>query len=233
MIISRKYTVFLVGIVFSIFCVPYLRINAGIKTNIAFGTLGAVVGGYLGAQKYCGNSVKDVALFLKEVCKNPNQMGAMGPCSPYVGRAVIGCIPKKVVGIPRRFLEVGAGTGAISEQLIKNIDEDDTVDLVEMQKLLCDLLTKKFCSTIKDATQVKVHCMPIQKFKSEHKYDSILITVPFLACPFDVVKDIWEHVVPLLADGGTVSYVWHAGLIPVKTKLLEFFNKEKKKNLQK
>ena len=233
MIVLRKYTVAVLSVVLGVFCLPHGSVSAGTKTTASVGTFGMFVGGYLTAQLCCGNSLADVGMFLNELRKNPSEMGALGPCSPYVGRAVVGCIPEKIVGVSRKFLEVGAGTGAISAQLIRSIEADDTVDLVEMQKPLCEMLTKKFCATKKGAEQVKVHCMPIQQFKSAHKYDSILISVPFLACPFEVVKDIWEHVLPLLADGGTVSYVWHAGLIPVKTKFLEIFNPEKKKEFEK
>ena len=93
--VFSKNILLIVSVVLGMFGVFQQPVNAGKAANVGLGAVGVCVGGYLTAQLCCGNSLTDVGMFLNELRKNPEEMGALGPCSPYVGRAVVSCIPKK------------------------------------------------------------------------------------------------------------------------------------------
>ena len=178
------------------------------------------------ASALAGNSWQDIQYFFKEIAKNPAQMGAAFPCSKHLAKASIAHLPPRLDGKPRRFLEVGAGTGVVTAQFVKQLQPGDTLDLVELQAPLCEILKKKF-GYIKG---VSVHCTPVEEFNPTEKYDAIVMTVPFNSLPFGLVKTIWSHVIGLLADKGTVSYVSYLGLPKIKTMSLSGL---KKKDFQK
>ncbi|MBM3894502.1 methyltransferase domain-containing protein [Candidatus Dependentiae bacterium] len=197
------------------------------KSAKTLGVVAVLSALYVGAQLYCGNTLNDVWMFAKEFAKNPREMGGFGPCSPYLGDAATACIQAKQIGQkPRRFLEVGPGTGSVTRRLVKKMVPGDTLDLVEMQPELCRSLEREFCSPEYKDFNIAVHEKMIQDFKPSEKYDSIVITVPFNAFPAAVVKDIWAHVLRMLADGGTVSYVAYCQMD--KLKKMEYFFDAKK-----
>lgn len=170
-----------------------------------------------------GNSLSDLMFFGKEIAKNPAQMGAGFPCSKYLARASIANLPERVNDKPRKFLEVGAGTGIVTAEFIKELFPGDSLDVIELQQPLCDVLTKKFGET----PGVTVHCTPIEKFNPGQKYDAVVMTIPFNSLPFELVKTIWTHVIKnLLADGGTISYIFYP-MIPTLTKIALTGNKKK------
>jgi phosphatidylethanolamine/phosphatidyl-N-methylethanolamine N-methyltransferase len=235
MLLCRKKNLSLGLLLVSLFMVTPSRpgvVSKVAKTTVA---ISVFVAAYVGAQLACGNSLEDVVMFAKEFYKNPDQMGGFGPCSPYLGEAAVDSIPRKKIGSgPLRILEIGSGTGSVTRQLMKRISSGTVVDLVEMQPDLCEMLKKEFCSEkYKDFT-VNVHCKMIQDFKPEYKYDSIVCTVPFNSLPSSIVKEIWQNVLNLLVDGGTVSYVAYCQMDKL-AKLKKLFNPERladyKKNL--
>ena len=175
-----------------------------------------------------GNSPEDLMHFGQEILKNPAQMGAGFPCSKYLAKASIAQIPACSNGKNRKFLEVGAGTGVVTSKFVKKLQPGDTLDVVELQEPLCEILSKKF-SHIEG---VKVHCTPIEEFNPGKKYDTIIMTVPFNALPFALVKTIWTHVISLLADGGTLSYIYDPGLQTLKKMALSGAEKEDFQNIQ-
>jgi phospholipid N-methyltransferase len=188
---------------------------------------------YLGVQLAFGNTLNDVWMFAKEFVKKPLEMGGFGPCSPHLGDAAVACVPSKEIGRkPRRFLEVGSGTGSVTRRLVKKLAPGDTLDLVEMQPELYEMLKREFVDSAEyKEFNISAHCKMIQDFKPAEKYDSIIITVPFNSLPSFVVKEIWASVLSMLADGGTVSYVAYCQMDKlIKTKYL--FNKEKTRDYE-
>jgi len=227
MLFNKRKNLSLGLLLVSLFMVTPSRPGKVSKAAKTVGAISILVAAYVGAQLACGNSLEDVKMFAKEFYKNPKEMGGFGPCSPYLGKAAVDSIPRKKIGSePLRILEIGSGTGSVTRQLMKRLSPGDSVDLVEMQPDLAEMLKKEFCSEkYKDFT-VNVHCKMIQDFKPEYKYDSIVCTVPFNSLPSSIVKEIWQNVLNLLVDGGTVSYVAYCQMDKL-AKLGTLFDAEK------
>ena len=171
-----------------------------------------------------GNSLDDLALFFKEVARNPVEMGAGFPSSKYLAKSAVAHLPPIVAGKELNVLEVGAGTGIMTKALVKRMRQRATkqlvegckLDVVELMSPLCDILNKKFG----DIDGVTVHCTPVEQFNPGIKYDAIVMTIPFNALPHALVKEIWTHAVSLLKDGGTISYFSYVGLPKLKKIML-------------
>ncbi len=181
-----------------------------------------------------GNTSEDLTLFFQEVAKNPAEMGAGFPCSKYLAKSSVAHLPRVVEGKELNVLEVGAGTGIVTQELVRvmkrrgmrRLETGCCLDVVELQQPLCDVLQEKFGRI----QGVNVHCTPVEKFNPGKKYDAIVMTVPFNSLPHALVKEIWTHIMTLLKDGGTISYVSYLGLPALKKVML---NKREKRDFQK
>lgn len=190
------------------------------------------------ASALMGNSPDDLALFFKEVARNPIEMGAGFPSSKYLAKSAVAHLPPIVEGKELNVLEVGAGTGIMTKELVKRMSvrkegkltnqlvQGCRLDVVELMPDLCKILEKKFGET----EGVKVHCTPVEQFNPGIKYDAVVMTIPFNALPHALVKEIWTHVVSLLKDGGTISYFSYVGLPKLKKAIL---SPAQKKDFQK
>jgi phosphatidylethanolamine/phosphatidyl-N-methylethanolamine N-methyltransferase len=79
--------------------------------------------------------------FLKSSIRNPLQVGAIAPSSPYLGRAMA----KFVLQAPEMpVIEVGPGTGAITEELLMAGIAPERLTLIEREMYFEDILRAKF-----------------------------------------------------------------------------------------
>ena len=81
--------------------------------------------------------------WIKGVFRNPAKVGAIAPCSSYVADELTRYIMHEDRK-PLRILEVGAGTGPITKEIIKKMNEDDHLDCIELDAVYCDQLEEKF-----------------------------------------------------------------------------------------
>ena len=110
--------------------------------------------------------------FIGAFIENPKQVGAVLPCSPAVGKEMAKYI---VPSNDLRVLEVGAGTGAITEQLVYKMQGLGVLDVIEIDSNLCSMLREKFSKY----PNVKIHECSILDYGSEKSYDHIISTLPF------------------------------------------------------
>jgi phospholipid N-methyltransferase len=103
---------------------------------------------------------EDAKLFIKSAFKNPREVGAVLPSSHGVGEELMHYVlqsQQKNPHKPLHILEVGAGTGPMSEVIISHLREGDHVDLVEISPEFCKILHDKFDTY----HNVSIHCLSI------------------------------------------------------------------------
>lgn len=147
--------------------------------------------------------------FVKESVKNLKEKGALTPTSRYTGQEAV-CTMRQGRG-PKRILEVGAGIGNITELIVQELCEDDTLDVIEIDPVYCDVLREKF----KAYPNVTIHNMDFTKFNPGYTYDHIISTVPHTSLPTEVVKAILQQYITLIKDRGTITYVEYIGFSKV------------------
>lgn len=84
---------------------------------------------------------RDVARFLKNWAKNPLQIGAVAPSSPELGRRMASYVDAGSTG---PVIELGPGTGPLTEALVDSGIDPKRLVLVEYSAEFCQLLQQRF-----------------------------------------------------------------------------------------
>jgi len=86
-------------------------------------------------------ALADSTLFLREWLVNPQRTGSVAPSSPQLGAAMARWLPRN----PESFvLELGPGTGAVTDALLKHGLREDRLIAIEHNPTLAKLLQKKY-----------------------------------------------------------------------------------------
>jgi phosphatidylethanolamine/phosphatidyl-N-methylethanolamine N-methyltransferase len=86
-------------------------------------------------------ALTDTTVFLQEWFANPQRTGSLAPSSPQLGAAMAQWLPHD----PESFvLELGPGTGAVTEALIKRGLREDRLVAIERNPKMARLLREKF-----------------------------------------------------------------------------------------
>jgi phosphatidylethanolamine/phosphatidyl-N-methylethanolamine N-methyltransferase len=86
-------------------------------------------------------ALADSTLFLREWLVNPQRTGSVAPSSPQLGAAMARWLPRD----PESFvLELGPGTGAVTDALLKYGLREDRLIAIEHNPTLAKLLRKRF-----------------------------------------------------------------------------------------
>ncbi len=86
-------------------------------------------------------ALTDTTVFLQEWFANPQRTGSLAPSSPQLGAAMAQWLPAD----PESYvLELGPGTGAVTEALIKRGLREDRLVAIERNPKLARLLREKF-----------------------------------------------------------------------------------------
>ncbi len=150
--------------------------------------------------------------FWKSLSNDFGRVGAVMPSSRYLGRAMASVASRvSTSGV----LEVGAGTGAITDHLLRvgeAANDEGALDydsipasqliLVERCELMSDVLRKKYASAC-----TKVLCMDVQSVDVERlpfRPDLIVSSVPFFSLPPADRESIMRKYIELLPVGGHV-----------------------------
>ncbi|EKD23436.1 MAG: hypothetical protein ACD_82C00040G0001 [uncultured bacterium] len=161
----------------------------------------------------------DLGGFVSAIFRNPKSMGAATPSSSFLAKKITKNIMAK--DAPLKILEVGAGTGVFTQEIINKIGQNDIVDVIEIDYGLCEILNKKF----KNNKNVNIHCVSILDWEPGYKYDFIVSGLPFNAFDSFFVSNILEKFKNIIIDNGVLSYFEYA--LAGKTKKLFLFGDEK------
>jgi phosphatidylethanolamine/phosphatidyl-N-methylethanolamine N-methyltransferase len=91
----------------------------------------------------CNRSTDDVRFF-RGWLKRPLQMGAVSPSSRGLGRAMAAYVPLDAVAAGMAVLEIGPGTGAVTQCLIDRGVPEESLVLAEYSPEFCELLAARF-----------------------------------------------------------------------------------------
>lgn len=167
---------------------------------------------------------KDSFLFLKKFFVRPTTIGAIIPSSNFLAKSITKYI--KYNNKPIRVLEVGAGTGVITKEIVEKLRDKDFLDVIELDEKFCDLLDKRF----EKHKNVKVNCLSILDWSPSYKYDFIISGLPFNAFDPEFVEKVISHYKRLIKQGGMISYFEYIALAKIK---LFFLTGEEKNSFSK
>jgi phosphatidylethanolamine/phosphatidyl-N-methylethanolamine N-methyltransferase len=159
-------------------------------------------------------------LFWQEFRRTFHSTGAVLPSGPALCRALARFAAD--TGQPRRLLEVGPGTGVVTEQIIARMGPSDTLDLVELNDRFVAALRERFQT--EDAwrqvvARVAIHHMPVEQLTPEEPYQAIISGLPLNNFPAEVVSSILAKLEGLAAPGATLSFFEYIGVRKMKALL--------------
>lgn len=139
--------------------------------------------------------------FTYELFKNPTQLGAWFQSSSSVTQELLR--PAELLPGKKRLLEVGAGMGAVTRDLVAILRDDDSLDVVEINEVYAKHLQKSF------GTHENIHitCGDILQFNSEAQYDAIICTLPLTSFTSHELELLFVQFERLVKPNGYISFV--------------------------
>jgi phospholipid N-methyltransferase len=156
-------------------------------------------------------------LFWQEFRRTFQSTGAVLPSGPRLCRALARFAGAN--GQPRRVLEVGPGTGVVTDELIAGLGPGDTLDLVELNDRFVGALQQRLQSDggwRSVADRVRIHHMPIEQLAPEEPYHAIVSGLPLNNFPAELVATILNRLAAIAAPGGTLSFFEYIGVRKAK-----------------
>jgi len=151
--------------------------------------------------------LSEYGLFLREFMRNFHTTGAILPSGRWLAAALA-----RYVGDgpgPKRILEVGPGTGAVTGRIVAALGPYDRLDLVELNGAFVEQLRRRFrteplFSAVADRARV-LHCA-VQDLPGDSSYDLIISGLPLNNFPADTVSEILAALRWRLNPDGTLSF---------------------------
>ena len=151
--------------------------------------------------------------FLKESLKNIRQIGSIFPSSRFVVRKMIEPIDfeKKIT-----ILELGAGTGVITRQLLEKMNSESILICFETNQKFCQELEKmkneKMTLINESAETMQTH---IKQLKIE-QVDYIVSSVPLMTIPQEITNKILTASVEILGNSGKLIQLQYTKVLDKK-----------------
>lgn len=150
--------------------------------------------------------------FFKEFLSNIKEVAAVLPTSAVAADALAAELARWPGS--KRVLEVGAGTGAITAQLVHQINAADELTLCELNATFMATLQKRFqeeAAFRRVHSQTRFFAGSILDLPAEGQFDFIVSTLPFNVFPVALVEEILAYYQRLLKPGGVLSYIEYIG----------------------
>jgi phospholipid N-methyltransferase len=153
--------------------------------------------------------MKSLLLFWREALKKPRTIGAWGPSSPAVAKAMTHPLTSRAG--PVRVLEVGPGTGAVTERIVEHLRAGDELDLCEINADFARWLRQRFENAGgPDRPRVRVIEGDVL-CSAPGPYDFILSSVPWSNLRPEFVESLLQGLIARLAPGGVLAYLHYRG----------------------
>jgi phospholipid N-methyltransferase len=143
--------------------------------------------------------------------------GSILPSSRALGRALTR--PMRRARPPRRILEVGPGTGAVTAVIVEQLRPGDRLDIVEINATFVDVIQARFMEEPafqRKRHQANVIHAPLQEVPGEGVYDFMISGLPLNNFPMALVEDIFRSYERLLKPAGVLSYFEYLAIRDLK-----------------
>lgn len=153
------------------------------------------------------STLDEYRTFFREFRQTFKTTGAIAPSGKSLAKAIV--TPLREHDKPSRILEIGAGTGAVTKEIIRHVREGDHFDAVELNDRFVDVLNYRFANEPawkKVASRCSVLHMAVQDLHPEELYDFIICGVPFNNFSIGLTREIFRHMTKLLKPGGTLTF---------------------------
>lgn len=132
-------------------------------------------------------------LFFKRVLANPLRVGYVVPSSPFLTRRTASRLD---FSKPRVVVELGPGEGCHTRQIVKRMNADSKLILMELDEEFANHLRKQFAGD-KRVSVFHSDALHLPQILAEHGHaqiDYVVSGIPFLVVPEQVRNEILQNI---------------------------------------
>lgn len=156
-------------------------------------------------------------LFWGEFRRSFRTTGAVLPSGQRLGRALASFV--SAGSRPRRILEVGPGTGAVTRQILAAMRADDRLDLVEINDRFVRHLQQQLREDPAFRTasdRVRLFQCDVAELAAEEPYDVVVSGLPLNNFSVAEVRRLIAALTSLLGPGGVLSFFEYMAIRELK-----------------
>lgn len=156
--------------------------------------------------------------FFQEFRRQYFTTGSILPSSRGLARALTSPL-RRSPNVPRRILEVGPGTGAVTIEILRCLRPNDHLDIVEVNAQFIAVLERRFAEEPlfqRHRKQARLIHAALQEVAGEGVYDFMISGLPLNNFPVALVRDIFRAYRRLLKPGGILSYFEYLAIRQLK-----------------
>jgi phospholipid N-methyltransferase len=166
----------------------------------------------------------DYRLFWKEFRRTYHDTGAILPSGNRLARALTHFVRNGPASgsAPRRILEVGPGTGAVTREILRAMRPHDRVTLVELNERFANRLRERITQDAQwqaVAGRVEVVQSSVEEVPEGEPFEVIVSGLPLNNFSVDLVERLLAKMQRLLAPGGTLSFFEYIAIRKAKATL--------------
>jgi phospholipid N-methyltransferase len=130
---------------------------------------------------------------------------------------------------PRRLLEVGPGTGAVTTQIIRDMNSDDELTLVERNEEFVNHLTTRLATAEFREIRSRIHLVHsgVEELPEDRPFDVIVSGLPLNNFSVELVRQLLTKMQRLLAPGGTLSFFEYVAIRRAKAVVTSRVDRER------
>jgi phosphatidylethanolamine/phosphatidyl-N-methylethanolamine N-methyltransferase len=145
------------------------------------------------------------AIFFRQWLKNPLRMASVVPSGQQLARRMVAAMPPDT----RRVIELGAGTGVMTQALIRHGVARSDLLVVELNEALHALLQRRFPGVAVACSDARHLRELVEPASGAGRVDAVVSSLGLLAIPKGVQHDILAAAFDVLRPGGVfIQYTY-------------------------
>lgn len=147
-------------------------------------------------------------VFLRSVARDFRRTGAIAPSSRSLGYSMTSELATRP-NRPIAVLEVGGGTGSITEVIARRLRAGDRLDVYEIDGALAAVIRRRLVDHPRyrrTGLSIRVFDRPVESIVAQPSYDYIVSCLPFTNFEPEQVRQILEIYRACLRPGGVCSF---------------------------
>ncbi|MEN3792848.1 phospholipid methyltransferase [Fulvimarina sp. MAC3] len=162
-------------------------------------------------------NIGDEARFFTTWLRRPLTMGAVSPSSRQLGETMASYLPDPA-GFDERsaVLELGPGTGVVTECLVDRGVPESALILVEYSEEFCELLKARFPLATVIQGDAYAHAADLKSIAGGRRLEAVVSGLPLLTKPDAIREDVIRHPLGVMAEGAPFIQFSYSLTLPVK-----------------